>query len=70
MILADDRTCFGESRAFGLQVERQIFVGRVDAVVAEPMCDGAQVNTGSEQVHGRAVTEAVRVDAFSLEGRF
>ena len=59
---------FCQSRLFGCQINGDIFVGGVDAAMAQPVCNGAQVHAGSQQVDGGAVAQAVGMDAFGFEG--
>ena len=38
----------GQSFAFGLQIDGDVFVGRVDADVSHPIGDRAEVDSGTE----------------------
>ena len=49
------------------EVEREIFVRSVDADMTEPMGDGAQVDTGAEEMDRGGVPHAVRMDSFMSE---
>ena len=43
--------------------------GRVEAGVAEPLTDRREINAGLEKGHRGAVTNRVRMQALSLQGR-
>ena len=64
-----DRLRFGEGRTLGLQIDRGVLVRGVEALVPHPVGDGAELNTGLEQINGGAVTDTVGVDALALEPR-
>jgi len=53
------RLGFSQSVSLCFQVKSQVTIGRVEAGMAEPMCDGAEVNACAQQMDGGAVAEAV-----------
>ena len=54
---------------FCLQIQRQVSARRVDARVSQPVGNGAEIDSRSEQVNRRAVPHAVRMQSLTLEGR-
>ena len=64
-----DRFRFGESRSLGVQIDRGVLLGRIEALVPHPMGDGAEIDPGLEQVHGGGVANTVGMDALVLERR-
>ena len=64
-----DRFRFGESRSLGLQIDRGVLLGGVEAFVPHPMGDGAEIDPRLEQVHGGGVANTVGMDALALERR-
>jgi hypothetical protein len=51
----------------GLQIDRGVPLGGIEAFVPHPMGDGAEVNAGLEQMNCGAVSHTVGVDALTLE---
>ena len=62
-----DRFRFGDGRAFGFQIDRDVFVRGVDAGVPQPVGDGAEIHSRFEQMDRSAMTQAVRVDSFAFQ---
>ena len=60
----DNGTSGGQRFTLGFQIHGQIFVGGVDAGVSEPVGNRAQIDSGFEQVHRRAVPQHVGMNAF------
>jgi hypothetical protein len=63
-----DRLGFIERFALCFQVESQVLVGGVDADVSQPIGNGAEVNTGSQQMYCCAVSHAVRMKPLVFQG--
>jgi hypothetical protein len=51
----DKRLCFGQRLALGFKVQIAILVGGIDAIVAKPMSNAAQIHSGPQQHKRRAV---------------
>ena len=62
-----DRFRFGDGRAFGFQIDGDVFVRRIDAGVPQPMGNGAEIHSGFEQMDCGAVAKAVRMDSFAFQ---
>ena len=62
--LGDNGTSGGQRRTRGLQIHGQVFVGGVEARVSEPVGNRAQIHSGFEQVHRRAMPQNVGMNAF------
>lgn len=64
-----DRPSLCDGRSFGLKVDSNVLVRRDDALVPEPMGDGAEIHPGLEQMNGSAVAHTVRMNAFPRKCR-
>ena len=64
----EQRLHFGQCFSFCFQVDGKVFVGRVHAHMPQPMSNGTQINTRTEQMDGSAMADGVWVNALVFQG--
>ena len=69
VVCVEQRFCFGQRLPFSFEIDGEIFVCSIDADVAEPVGNRAEINSGTQQVDGGAVADGVRMQAFVTERR-
>ena len=65
----NDWSSFCDGRWFSVEVDRYVLVRGDDALVPEPMRDGAEIYPGLEQMNGCTMAHTVRMNAFSRKRR-
>ena len=66
-VALQQRFGLGQRFAFVIEAQRQMFVGRIQAGVAQPMRNRAQVHTGPQQMDRGAVAQTMRVQSLVFQ---